>query len=492
MNARAMNQRESANFDLQKHRQGDRAELFREIFPGMADQNRVSVFRKASCSCGGGCPSCQESSNNLQLSQPGDPAEVEADQVAEKIMRMPNNESGKLRSESKPEAWPIQNPAFASQAAGSGGVPLDTGLRGFFEPRFGADLSEVRIHSGHTAAESAQAIDAKAFTMGSNIFFNAGEYQPETTSGKHLLAHELAHVRQGGGGIRRCANPAVNDPKFDWQIGKVKKHPNYLALADKTEADDVLVELKKQPACLWMLEKFLTLLDTAEKSEATITLETNDSTAAAVADEKTRVAIPAQAKNLTLEETLSADPKRKWVKVTGKFGNGKYEVDNTDPKNIVVRAKIFLQTAGTGKVADVDSVKAMEDAIEKAASTKGFTVDLTFVNTAGNDAFEVDVNPGAWEDATNWAGGEPLGFAHEFFHLMFYEVDRYNYIDAHSTNASMMIPSRIHWFLLQLKKPAGWDNPASIAAGGPHPLDDDICRVAGLPEADCIRKRRSP
>ncbi len=482
----------SSDSDPRRHRPCDRAEISEDFSTGKTAQGEMPIFRKAACSCGGGCSACQATASPLNLSQPEDAEEVEADQVAEKIMRMPNSESGSPRNGSGPETSSIQKPTFSSQAAGSGGVPLATELRGFFEPRFGADLSNVRIHSGNTAADSAQAIDAKAFTMGSDIFFNAGEFQPETTSGKHLLAHELAHVRQGGSGIRRCANPTVNDPKYDKDAAEVKKHPQYLALADKTEADEVLVELKKKPACLWMLEKFMKLLDTAEKSEETITIETNDSTAVAVAEEQTRITKPAEAKNLTVEETISADPKRKWVTLTGKFGNGKYEVDNTDPKNIVVRAKIFLTTAGTGKAADVDSVKAMEDAIEKAASTKGFTVDLTFVNVSGNDAFEVNVNPGAWEDATNWAGGEPLGFAHEFFHLMFYEVDRYNYIDAHSTNESMMIPDRIHWFLLQLKKPAGWDNPASIAAGGPHPLDDDVCRVAGLPEADCIKKRRSP
>ena len=179
------------------------------------------------------------------------------------------------------------------------------------------------------------------------------------------------------------------------------------------------------------------------------------------------------------------------MKIAGKFGGGKYEVDRTNPKNIAIRVKVFLKVAGTGTLTDVQSVKQMEDGIEKAASAKGFIVDIEFVSMPGSDAFEVDVSPGEWETATNWSGGEPLGFAHELFHLMYYEVDRYDYIATHSTNQSMMIPDRIAWFLAQLKKPAGWDNPASIMAGGSHPLDDDICRVAGLPEADCIKSERS-
>ena len=372
------------------------------------------------------------------------------------------------------------------------GRPLSGTERDFFERRFGADLGDVNIHNGSQAAELSRDLSARAFTIGSDIFFGGGEYQPETDSGKRLIAHELTHVRQGGRVIRRCANPKVNDPKYDALATKLKSHAKYTALADKTEADEVLVEAKKKPSCLDLLGKFQTLLDTPEKSQAAITVETQASTATAVTAEKARVVKPAHAKNLKIEETASADPKRRWVKIAGKFGGGKYEVDRTNPKNIVIRVKVFLKAAGTGTATDVKSVKEMEDGIEKAASAKGFIVDIDFVSAPGNDAFEVDVNPGEWETATNWSGGEPLGFAHELFHLMYYEVDRYDYIASHSTNQSMMIPDRITWFLKQLKKPAGWDNPASIIASGPHPLDDDICRVAGLPEADCIKERKKP
>jgi hypothetical protein len=78
----------------------------------------------------------------------------------------------------------------------SGGQPLDLETRNFFEPRFGADLSHVRIHTGSAAADSARAINAKAYTLGNRIVFANTAYKPDCQSGRYLLAHELAHVMQ--------------------------------------------------------------------------------------------------------------------------------------------------------------------------------------------------------------------------------------------------------------------------------------------------------
>ena len=77
-----------------------------------------------------------------------------------------------------------------------GGLPLPQSLRSFFEPRFGSDFSHVRIHGNEQAARMAGAVGARAFTVGKDIGFGAGQYAPETAYGKRLLAHELAHVFQ--------------------------------------------------------------------------------------------------------------------------------------------------------------------------------------------------------------------------------------------------------------------------------------------------------
>ncbi|HKQ30040.1 MAG TPA: DUF4157 domain-containing protein, partial [Burkholderiales bacterium] len=121
-------------------------------------------------------------------------------------------------------------PSVVHDTLQSPGRPLDTATRGFFEPRLGHDLGNVRVHTDEQAAYSANSIDALAYTVGSHIAFDAGRYAPTTTAGKRLLAHELAHVvqqsRMGGvtnGTIQRQAHaPGASSrlhapaPASDW------------------------------------------------------------------------------------------------------------------------------------------------------------------------------------------------------------------------------------------------------------------------------------
>lgn len=76
------------------------------------------------------------------------------------------------------------------------GRPLEPELRRFFEPRFGYSFSGVRIHTDAFAAGAARDLGAEAFTIGQDVFFGAGRYQPLSANGKRLIAHELAHVVQ--------------------------------------------------------------------------------------------------------------------------------------------------------------------------------------------------------------------------------------------------------------------------------------------------------
>ena len=82
-------------------------------------------------------------------------------------------------------------PVVSGILSSGGGQPMNSGTKQFMETRFGRDFSAVRIHTGSRAAESAAAIQARAYTNGLNIVFGAGEYQPESERGKRLLAHEL-------------------------------------------------------------------------------------------------------------------------------------------------------------------------------------------------------------------------------------------------------------------------------------------------------------
>ena len=87
-------------------------------------------------------------------------------------------------------------PAIANQPLQSAGEPLNANARASLEPRFGHDLSFVRVHADQTAARAAHALRAQAYTIGRHIVFGAGRYDPLSNTGQRLLAHELAHVVQ--------------------------------------------------------------------------------------------------------------------------------------------------------------------------------------------------------------------------------------------------------------------------------------------------------
>lgn len=114
-------------------------------------------------------------------------------------------------------------------AVNSVGTPLPETQWGSLEQSLGQDLSEVRIHTGDSAEKAAASINAKAFTVGKDIVFGKGEYQPGTRDGDHLLAHEMAHVAQNGGdasAVRRAPKSDDNaDPneKTDQGVRESKK-----------------------------------------------------------------------------------------------------------------------------------------------------------------------------------------------------------------------------------------------------------------------------
>lgn len=92
-------------------------------------------------------------------------------------------------------------PPIVHEVLRSSGQPLDSRTRAFMEPRFGQDFSQVRVHTGDEATRSAEAVDALAYTVGNNVVFGRGQYCPDTTAGRQLLAHELTHTEQQGTGI---------------------------------------------------------------------------------------------------------------------------------------------------------------------------------------------------------------------------------------------------------------------------------------------------
>jgi hypothetical protein len=117
-----------------------------------------------------------------------------------------------------------------------GGQPLSESTRSFFEPRFGTDFSHVRVHHDSHAANTARAVNAKAFTTGKDIVFGPGQYSPEIDSGNHLLAHELTHVvQQGGSKVNSFSQPYIQRKKKK-KKRTVEKH--HISIKRDTEIGD--------------------------------------------------------------------------------------------------------------------------------------------------------------------------------------------------------------------------------------------------------------
>ncbi|OIO71899.1 MAG: hypothetical protein AUJ57_06555 [Zetaproteobacteria bacterium CG1_02_53_45] len=172
----------------------------------------------------------------LTIGQPGDKYEQEADRVADQVMRMsdadvaqrvetgvvqpmriqrmsheceeeqslqrqPEEEEEELQAKEMPGQTPQVTSNLESRinSLKGGGQPIDPATRSFFEPRFGHDFRNVRVHADGMAADTAKSINARAFTLGNHMVFGAGQYSPESGEGKRLLGHELTHVVQQGG-----------------------------------------------------------------------------------------------------------------------------------------------------------------------------------------------------------------------------------------------------------------------------------------------------
>jgi len=205
----------------------------------------LALASPRACPFGGACHSCPAPVQaKLTISQPGDKYEQEADRVADRVMSMPEP-AGRLQREcsdcedetqrqpkdeeeeeasakllqrqdappnleeeeepptaaakERPGQKPVVSLGVTADIQGlrsSGGQALSPATRAFMEPRFGHDFSRVRVHTDAKAADTAQSVQAKAFTVGRDIVFGGGQYASDSQGGRRLLAHELAHVVQ--------------------------------------------------------------------------------------------------------------------------------------------------------------------------------------------------------------------------------------------------------------------------------------------------------
>ncbi len=172
--------------------------------------------RKCACGThrmgGGECAECAKKKSGLQrklsIGASNDPLEQEADRVADQVLAAPSHS---VLSGTPPRIQRFTGhaagesgtaPASVDRVLASGGRPLDSALQQDMGQRFGHDFSQVRVHSDAAAEQSARDVNANAYTVGHNMVFGTGRFEPGTNDGKRLLAHELTHVVQQSGADR--------------------------------------------------------------------------------------------------------------------------------------------------------------------------------------------------------------------------------------------------------------------------------------------------
>lgn len=181
--------------------------------------SRGVLQRKCDCGnhtqSGEECTACSNKKLNkplqtkLKIGDANDRYEQEADRVAEQVMQMPSpkNREANEYSQAKPfvqrcvsnsQSGAAEVPPIVHEVLHTAGQPLDQAARDFMEPRFDNDFSRIRVHSDAKAAKSTNAVNAIAYTVGKHLVFNTGQYAPQKSEGRKLLAHELTHVVQQG------------------------------------------------------------------------------------------------------------------------------------------------------------------------------------------------------------------------------------------------------------------------------------------------------
>lgn len=216
----------------------------------MAEQAQPAVLARSPL---GAQRSALLSSTRIQLamaiSQPGDAAEIEADRIAAQIVAMPEPgarpavSGGAIGVQRSPlvvqraPAGPADNVADPATEEAvkkelSGGAPMAPDVAGFFGRRFKADFSGVRIHTDGKAQNLSTRLGARAFTYGRHVFFNAGQYNPDSAEGAKLIAHELTHTIQQQAAIqlKEAEAPRVaNRTERRAQRGIVSRALNWIA-----------------------------------------------------------------------------------------------------------------------------------------------------------------------------------------------------------------------------------------------------------------------
>ncbi len=227
---RALSQQSIAGpqFKLTVNEPGDRYEREADRVAAQVVHMPEPGIQRA-CSCGGSCPNCQAATQQME------------DQMLARAALNTGTHQSTSTGDSHAVDYGVARQVQAIQQ--DGGQPLPESTQRYFEPRFGADFSDVRVHINAQAAESAQALNAHAYTIGQDIVFGPGEYRPESAAGQHLIAHELVHTLQQGPQTIRRDGPACTTTfrparSFAELISLVTEAETRLSAAGYTSVED--------------------------------------------------------------------------------------------------------------------------------------------------------------------------------------------------------------------------------------------------------------
>jgi hypothetical protein len=165
----------------------------REWEQGRQSEGKTATLQRKCAACASGqglCPKCAEEERMQRKPLAAQITPLVQRQVTEEL------DAKKAPAGSRSIEGEEGVPPIVYEVLRSPGQPLDAATRAFFEPRFGYDFSGVRVHTDAKAAESARAVNARAYTVGRDVVFGAGQYAPGTYAGRSLIAHELSHTLQ--------------------------------------------------------------------------------------------------------------------------------------------------------------------------------------------------------------------------------------------------------------------------------------------------------
>lgn len=220
------------------------------------EASHPAPLRLQRCACGGSagldgeCESCREKrlqlkpfmQAKLEMGPPDDAFEREAELVADTVgaggvadVRGRVGSSPVQRQGDVPEEEEEELESIDRGGSAGAGAPLQAATRSYMESRLGYDFGSVRVHADQRAATAARSVRARAFTVGRDVVFGAGQYAPDSHAGRRLLAHELTHVVQQGAasplGERRDQLLDTGGPRLQRDLALEVPHPEAVAAA---------------------------------------------------------------------------------------------------------------------------------------------------------------------------------------------------------------------------------------------------------------------